>query len=462
MSFNTGLSGLNAASADLATISNNIANVNTTGFKYSRAEFGDIYANSVYGTNRTSIGAGVILEDVAQQFSQGNLSFTSNSLDMAINGEGFFVLSPSLGSGEKLYTRAGEFGVNADGFVVNSSGQYLQAFDVNPVDGTVISNSLGSLKNLQLNQTTGAPQQTANIGLGLNLNANDALLSRDTTRVSDGSAITVSGAAGFDLSITSPKTYNESTSVSFYDSLGNSHVATYYFVKDTTPNKWAVFMTVDGQNVDIKNGANDNDSTGANSVGGQNVDHLHGEITFGPDGKWQSQSPASFISEQLGAEAGIASFNQADPTQTLTTDFQSNNITQLASATTITKQSQDGFGVGQLTGIDIDQTGVVRANFSNGQFTALGKVALARFPNPQGLRQMGNTEWSESLESGAALPGEATTATFGSIRSGALENSNVDLTAQLVGLIQAQRNFQANAKSIETANTTTQAILQIR
>lgn len=437
MSFNTALSGLNAASSDLGVISNNIANVNTTGFKFSRAEFGDIYATSVFGNSKTAIGAGVILQDVAQQFSQGNLSFTSNSLDMAVNGEGFFVLSPSIGSTEKIYSRAGAFGIDANGFVVNGSGQYLQAFPVNAADGTVTSTSLSSLQNLQLSQTAGTPSETDNIDIGMNLPATEATPAN----------------AVFDP--TDDTSYNHATSISFFDSLGNTHVATYYFVKDAVAaNTWHVFTTVDSTN-GVPNPVTFTAPLAASAtLVFDNTGHL--DTTLSDNG-------GVITTQTLGTGgAGITSFDSANPNQTLTIDFANNGPTQFNSAFSVTTLTQDGFGVGRLSGIEISESGVVRANFSNGQSTALGKVALARFPNSQGLRQLGNTNWAETNSSGAALAGEATTASFGSIRSGALEASNVDLTKELVNLITAQRNFQANARSIETANTTTQAILQIR
>ena len=431
MSFNTALSGLNAAQSDLAVTSNNIANVNTTGFKESRAEFADIYALSPFGSVRTSIGAGVLLSAVAQQFNQGNLNFTQNTLDLAVSGEGFFVLAPNLGSVERVYSRAGAFGVDDGGNVVNATGQVLQAFPVNP-DGSVTSTSLSSTVPIQLPQTAGTPSNTTEIEIGANLSA---------------------GATGLNVNLfdpTQPTTYSSSTSISFFDSLGQSHIGTFYFVKDAaTPNSWATYYYVDGNPVDITGG-----TAGA---GGQ----LFGRLTFDSTGVLQSSVPAT-VPPGVFTTAALGFTNGSDPAQTLTLDFGNNNPTQFASGFIVSTLSQNGFGVGRLTGIDIADDGVVRANFSNGQAIALGKVALARFPNNQGLQQLGNTNWAETLDSGAALAGEAGTASFGFIRSGALENSNVDLTRELVDLITAQRNFQANARSIETNNAITQTIIQIR
>lgn len=437
MSFNTALSGLNAAQSDLSVTSNNIANVSTTGFKQSRAEFGDIYANSTFGNSKTAIGAGVLLQAVTQQFTQGNLDFTSNTLDFAVSGEGFFVLSPNQTSSERIFTRAGAFGVNSSGQVVNSAGQLLQVFPVNS-DGSVAATSLSSTIPLRLPESAGTPQMTSEVEMGVNLPANATAL--DITQ--------------FDP--TAPNTFTASTSVNIFDSLGDSHIATTYFVKDAaTQNNWAMFLYVDGEPVDINGGTADV------PLGRWPA---YAEITFDPVGAFQSTNPGTITSVQLGsAGANISTYgNGQDGTQTITIDLTNNNPTQFASPFTVNSLSQDGFSIGRLSGLDVSETGVVRATYTNGQTTPVGKIALARFANPQGLSQISNTSWAETTDSGEALAGEAGTSSFGLIQGGALELSNVDLTAELVGLITSQRNFQANAKSIETFNAITQTIIQIR
>jgi len=209
MSFNTALSGLNAASADLNVKSNNIANVNTTGFKESRAEFADVFAVSAFGSSDTAIGNGTVLNNVAQQFNQGNLEFTDNALDLSIRGQGFFALSPNETSNEVIYTRAGAFNVNNDGFVTNSAGQFLRTFPVNP-DGTVSSTSISSTQPLQLPSTAGTPQATTTVDISTNV-------------PSTGAGIT--GA----IDPTDPTTYTNSTSVTIFDSLGNEHIVTLFY-----------------------------------------------------------------------------------------------------------------------------------------------------------------------------------------------------------------------------------------
>lgn len=434
MSFNTALSGLNAAQSDLSVTSNNVANVNTTGFKESRAEFGDIYARSALGSGRTAIGSGVLLSNVAQQFTQGNLNFTSNSLDLAVSGEGFFVMSPNLTSAERVFTRAGAFGVDEDGYVVNAAGQTLQVFPVNP-NGSVTTTSLSGTRPLQLPQTAGAPGITNEIEVGINLQSS------------------VSNLTSAAFNPAQATTYHSSTSITVYDSLGAPHIATMYFAKIASSppsNDWAAFTYIDGQPIDI---------VGGTASGGVGPDYV--TLSFNSSGAFTGQAPAIAQTAAMSSNP-LINLNGADGSQQITLDFANNTPTQFASPFTVNTLTQNGFGIGRLTGLDISDTGVVRANFSNGQSTALGKVALARFPNVQGLSQLGNTSWAESIDSGEALAGEAGTSSFGFIRSGALESSNVDLTRELVDLITAQRNFQANARSIETANAITQTIIQIR
>ncbi|MGC1509819.1 flagellar hook protein FlgE [Ketobacter sp.] len=445
MGFNIALSGLNAAQAQLDVTSNNIANVDTTGFKGSRTAFGDIYANSAFGNSDTAVGNGVLLQEVQQLFEQGNLNFTSQALDLAINGDGFFVLSPDQVSQERVYTRAGNFGVDEDGFVVNASNQYLQVFPVNE-DGSVTATAMSSTTPLQLPDTAGAPQATASVDVGLNLPANAEDLDVDN----------------FDPD--NPDTYTSSTSVTVYDSLGDSHIATTYFVKQPNlgtsgeQNTWGVFMTVsdDAGNkipIDIYDGIGGAPSAETNAGG-----TAYGVMAFDSQGVFQGTDPAG------GMYTDQFTFltNGSDTTQQVMFDFASNTPTQFASPFAVTKLSQDGFTIGRLTGLAVDDQGIIQASYSNGQTSAVGKVALARFSNPQGLLQDGNTTWRSSTHSGEPIPGEAGTSSFGLIQSGALETSNVDLTEELVTLITSQRNFQANAKSIETANAVTQTIIQIR
>ena len=246
MSFYTSLTGLNAAQAQLGITSNNVSNVGTVGFKKSRAEFGDIFATSPLENASSAIGQGVLLKKVNQQFSQGNIEFSTNSLDLAISGQGFFALKPSQTSNQTVYTRAGSFSVNNDRYVVDSSGQYLQTFPVND-DGSVIATGLGSAKSLQLPSTAGLPQPSSQIELGLNLPAGAAILPESATYTTD-------NPYSFDRN--DSDTFNKSTSITVYDSLGNPHIATVYYVKTSSAteinptNKWDTKIFIGDKELD--------------------------------------------------------------------------------------------------------------------------------------------------------------------------------------------------------------------
>lgn len=441
MGFSIGLSGLNAAQAQLDVTSNNIANVESHGFKQSRAEFGDIYANSQFGNTKTAIGNGTLLQQVAQLFNQGNMNFTSQALDMAISGEGFFVVAPNQLSQERVFTRAGAFGVDNNGYVVNSAGQFMQVFPVNS-DGTVTATALSSTVPLQLPDTAGAPQASTEVEIGVNLPGNAPVLNINNFNPAQ------------------PNTYTSSTSVTVYDSLGDSHIITSYFVKESAnPNQWGVFLTTTdatGATVPLDVETAPGTPSGLTTTG--TPVYTYGRLAFDNLGQFDPAASSPGIYTEQFAFLN----NGADQTQQVLFDFNGNPPTQYASPFAVNNLSQNGFTIGRLTGLNVDTKGIIQASYSNGQTNAVGKVALARFANPQGLTQIGNTSWRQSTESGEAIPGEAGTSSFGLIQAGALEASNVDLTKELVTLITAQRNFQANAKSIETANAVTQTIIQIR
>ncbi|MDH3714346.1 MAG: flagellar hook protein FlgE [Gammaproteobacteria bacterium] len=414
MGFDTSLSGLNSAAADLDVTSNNIANVATNGFKGSRAEFADVYASDPFNTASTAIGDGVLLADVRQVFSQGNLEFTDSALDMAITGRGFFVLGSDVGGSALSYTRAGAFGVDGNGYIVNSGGGFLQGF---PVDssGNVTATSLNSATSLQVPDSFGTPVSTSNVDIGVNLPSNAPDLP----------------IAAFDP--TDASTYTNSTSVTVYDSLGNSHITSVYYIKtDTATNTWESRVFVDG--------------SALTPVGAETM---------------QFDNSGALIVPANGniAYNAFALANGSAPL-TLTLDY-SNGTSQFSAAFAVTNVAQDGNTSGRLSSLDITETGVVNTNYTNGATLSIGKIALADFRNPQGLRQVGNTSWTATAQSGAVLAGEAGSGRFGAIEGGALESSNVELTAQLVNLITAQRNFQANAKAIETSNSVTQTIINI-
>lgn len=459
MSFNIALSGVAAAQKDLDVTANNIANVNTVGFKESRAEFGDVYATSLLAGSKTKVGDGVLTQDVAQQFSQGSLQFTNTALDLAITGNGFFATVPDETSRDFSFTRAGQFKLNDDNYVVNSNGDLLLGFPVNS-DGTSSSVALSTTEPVLIPDSSGSPAQTSEVDIRMNLPASDAGVE----------------AAQFDPE--DPSTYNAATSVTVYDSLGDSHVMTYYFVKDdSATNEWYVATAVDDQLVNLQN--EDGTTSTPGDVGVHSLGTATGngvtaaKLVFSDGGDFvgiQNPDGSTNPDYTLNTEA-LASVlsNGADPTQEITIDFNLNPTeatvnepTQYASAFEVTSLEQDGLPVGRLTGIDIGPDGLVRATFSNGTSEPITRVALVRFANEQGLTQQSSTEWKESILSGEALAGEATTGTYGEINSSALEQANVNLTTELIDMIIAQRNFQANSRALEVNNSLNQTILNIR
>mgnify|MGYP003625983579 CR=1 FL=1 len=652
MPFKTALSGLQAASSELRVIGNNIANASTTGFKQSRAEFADIYANSAFGSSGTAIGAGVSLASVKQQFSQGQISFSDNNLDLAISGQGFFITSQN---GDLSYTRAGAFGVDKDGFITNASDSRLQGF---LADGS--GNITGTRGDLQISSANSAPQLTSNIGVKVNLNSAEP-------------PPTVPFARGFTPSTPpDPNSFNASASTSVFDSLGNSYIQTTYFVKAPTQNTWNVYVGIDGSDVTAAapappagappvaypTGAEPSpytvvfDQTGNFVVNNPTVPpQYHGpgpvsssasalstsgslpgfglndlsingiaidsSVTTSADtisttdasssaisiaaavnasSQWhgvtatvtnttldlgvptlgalaandftlngvgisgpvasdadlltlvndQSTSTGVVATQPGGAGTAIiltasdgrniqvqtdgttagatfANFNlnggsaldrvktgdfslassnnnpiniggttpgsarllngpQAGIVQTSSdviniTDWippssvgglpqplsiNLSQSTQYGSDFAVQGLTQDGFTTGRLAGVEISAEGNIVASYTNGQSTTLGQVVLANFGNTQGLSPQGDTSWGESFSSGIALVGEPGTASLGLIQSGSLEGSNVQLTEQLVALITSQRNFQANAQTIRTAEAVTQAIINLR
>ncbi len=432
MAFFTALSGLNAAAKNLSVTSNNIANANTTGFKQSRAEFADVYASSISGVSKIQPGSGVRVTNVAQQFTQGNINATDNNLDLAISGEGFFSLGTDATSTlPTIYTRSGEFKLNKEGYVVNNQGNYLMTFKPN---GTTVAEgfSTGFFQPLQVSAEQGSPVATTALGISANLQS-----------VQTAPIVTT-------VDPKNPDSYNHTTSMTIYDSQGNSHIASTYFVSQSpvTQNSWNAYLFVDGKAFNV-------DGSGAPIPldGSQTAM----PITFDTAGKLTA--PLTPVAYGPLASADI------DPNQLvadLNLSFDFTGTTQYSSVFSVNNLSQDGLPSGNLTGISVDDAGVVFAKYSNGGVSPLGKVALTRFANPQGLAKLGDSTWAQSGDSGEPIPGEPGNGSFGVIQSGALEGANVDLSQQLVNLIIGQQAYQANAQSISTENTITQTILNIR
>ena len=402
MTFRVAISGLNAAQSELAATANNIANSSTSGFKSSRVQFAELYSGS---GGQASVGSGVKVAGISQQFSQGAINFTDNGLDLAISGKGFFVVGDA---DSRAYTRAGSFKVDRNGFVVNPAEQRLQVFPPRVEGGFNTSTTA----DLRLTSGESAPAATGRVDMTFNLPGNASVPARTPFDPAD---------AG---------TYSHSTAMTVYDSLGAAHTATVYLSKTATDNTWEKRLYVDGNAVGTV-------QTLEYSANGTLVTPAAGELTY------PAYTPTT----------GAAPI-------TLTYDVGSS--TQYGNAFSVSAVNQDGYTTGRLVGVETDADGVVQARFTNGRSVALGQVAIAQFASVDGLQTLGDTSWGETFASGSALLSAAGTGGLGSIQSGALEGSNVDVTQQLVNMITAQRNFQANAKMISTADALSQTIINIR
>lgn len=566
MGFNTALSGIKASADFLSVTGNNIANSDTTGFKRSRVEFGDLYNTSVLGAGSSNaIGSGVSVNNVAQQFAPGNISDTGSNLDLAVDGTGFFVLDVG---GTQAFTRAGDFKLDEEGYLVTNDGANVQGY--NAVEGIIG----GNLENLIVPTERIAPQATTAISIQANLDSE----SEDVPAYID---------AIFDP--TDPETFNYTQTQTVADGQipPQNHIITYFYAKSELPNTYQVYATVDGSPVDDAgnewladqhitfNGADGyRDSVGVIQPGGSQVlysgagepevtditnlvqadfalaGNLNGiaiadtltvanvieptnvarksfdpadpasytygntkniydtlgekhtvgyyfiqqgesntyELKVTVDGKQTFTDPVTaaetrFVPEDTvvtfdaagnlsGTYEGfppfaisspiqlsITGFDPTDPTATIPVDL--TGTTQYA-LTSTDRFEQDGFAAGELQGVSFDEDGFLMATYTNQQTAVLGQIALATFDNTDGLSPAGDTAWVASSSSGVANIGRANTGTLGGIRGGALEESNVDLTSELVALIEAQRNYQANSKTLETENTVTQTIINLR
>ncbi|MBL8341437.1 MAG: flagellar hook protein FlgE [Rubrivivax sp.] len=420
MSFQQGLSGLNATSKNLQVIGNNIANANTFGAKAARAEFADVYALALNGAGSNGIGIGVNLASVSQQFTQGNIRTTENPMDLAINGSGFFQLTD--GRSPVSYSRNGQFKVDRDGFIVNNAGLRLMGYAADAL-GTI---QPGAAVQLQLPTAGVAPQATSEIDLEMNLDARQG--------------VTRPGGAPF-IDFSDPDTYNSATSQALYDVLGNPVSVTYFFQK-TGDGAWDVYATANGTTV----------------AGIAGDPQPITSITFPADGSAPTAptAPIAFDVPSTTTTAGAV-------TQPLTgVLLDVTQSTQFATAFTVTDLSQDGFSAGQLTAIAVEGNGIVMARYSNGQSRPAGQVELANFRNPQGLQPIGDNSWARTYASGDPVGGVPGDGNIGVLQSGALEEPNIDLTAELVNMITAQRIYQANAQTIKTQDQVLQTLVNIR
>ena len=477
MSFNTGLSGLRAAQMDLSVTGNNIANASTKGFKQSRAEFGDVYSASILGTGRNSVGSGVLVERISQQHTQGNIDYTDRALDMAIEGNGYFVLS---NNGVKEYTRAGYFDLDKEGYVTNNTGKRLQGYQAD-----LQGNIQGVMGDIQLTQTNVEPNATSRIDVELNL---------DSRKESP-----TGGIGAFD-----PRdrtTYTDANQTPIYDSLGIEHVITQYFIKvpasnPNDGNTWATINAFNGKfygngGVELTIGGDaltaDNwDLTAALDAPAMSLGAYLGSTTadtmsqatlvFNTNGSLVGSNPG-YDNNNTDATAvnSLPNFEITIPPGLLegawvganeaagnAINYSLRGTTQYGASYSAQSQFQDGYTTGRLAGIEVSPDGTIFGRYTNGQNRPVAQVPLVTFRNPEGLKPNGSTAWLETSESGIPTTNKAGTGITGTIAGGALEESNVDLAEELVKMIIGQRNYQANAKTIQTQDTITQTIINLR
>ncbi|WP_175938565.1 flagellar hook protein FlgE [Caballeronia sp. BCC1704] len=405
MSYQQALSGLGAASSDLDVIGNNIANSNTVGFKQGAAQFADMYASSMATAVSNQIGIGTRLAEVQQQFSQGTITTTNQALDVAINGNGFYQLS---NNGSTVYSRNGVFHLDDSGKIVNSAGLQLMGY---AADSGGVVNSASTVP-LSVPTANIAPTATKTITAAFNLNSQDSN----------------NAASSFDPA--NGNTYNASTSVDVYDTLGGTQKVSVYFTKTGT-GSWEAFA-------------------GYGDPVTQKTDL--GAVTFDSSGNLTSGSKFTFTIP-----------NGADPsgatTQSLTLDL--SGTTQYGAKSGLTNLHQDGNSTGELTGFTVGTDGMLTGNYSNGETKALGQIAVANFNNQNGLQNLGGNVYAQTAASGAPQVGVPGSTNHGTLQGGAVENSNVDLTSELVNLITAQRNYQANAQTIKTQQTVDQTLINL-
>lgn len=405
MGFQQGLSGLNASSKALDTIGNNIANSGTVGFKSSATLFGDVYAASLGGGGQVGIGTSV--SGISQQFTQGNVTVSNNPLDIAINGQGLFRLN---NNGAITWTRNGQFNIDKSGYVVNSSGYRLTGYLANAANVIVPSTPADILINTADLQPQPTGNSGAGVAIGLNLDSRESVI-----------------ATAFLAS--DPTTYNSSTSATVYDTLGNPHLMSLYF-KKSGANTWNLFTNLDGGAASAATGLT------FNSTGG---------LTLPPGG---------LVAQSFAIASGA--------TTPLAFNLNLTGSTQYGNIFGVNNIAQDGYTSGRLAGLSVSPDGTVQGRYSNGQTRDLARVVLGNFNNPNGLSSLGANQWAETADSGQPLVGGPGSGSLGVLQSGAIEESNVDLTAELVLLITQQRAYQANAQTIKTQDSILQTLVNLR
>ncbi len=449
MGFQQGLSGLNAASKNLDVIGNNVSNASTVGFKSSRAEFSEVYAAALNGAGVNTVGIGTSVAAVAQQFTQGNVTTTENPLDLALNGQGFFQVTDERSPVQ--YSRNGQFKVDREGFVVNNNGLKLLGY---PADGSGVVQP-GVSRPLQLPTAGIDPQVTTDIKLEFNL---------------DSRAKTTSPLATTGIVLKDPKTYNNATSMSVYDAKGQEVALTLYFQKGepvadqltglVNNNVWHLYATANGKPLAVDSAGN-----GIPLDANNNPQTPWTTLIFPANGGAPTQPSAV-----TNPPNGLLSMTVPDTVNSVGAptleipgiSFDLLSAKENGSNFGVTSVLQDGYAPGQLSGILVEGTGIVTARYSNGQSKPAGQIELANFRSVQGLQPLGGNTWSRTFASGDPVLGVPGQGNFGSLQSGALEDSNTDITLELVNMITAQRVYQANAQTIRTQDQILQTITNLR
>ena len=452
MAFQQGLSGLNTSSKALDVIGNNVANSSTVGFKSADAHFADVYASTLGAGGANQVGIGTNLAGIVQQFTQGNVSTTNNTLDIAINGNGFFRLSQN---GAISYSRNGQFHLDKNGYIVNDQNLCLTGYPA-CMDGSIrqqnpqelqVTADLLKLSPVATGTSTGGEYAGAQVAVNLN---------------SDAPAKTWAVGAGTVPNI-SPDGFNYQTGLTIYDSLGNAHTMTMYFVKSgVTPGAWDLYTNVDGTAMD---GAGDtpNLATPVSIVFDSNgqLSTINGTAVV-PNpaaGGTLPEIPVSIDLDQVAANLGRVSWGATSP---MTFNLNLAGTTQYSDAFATNRRVQDGYSSGNLAGLNIGKDGVIQGRYSNGQTRNVGQMVLASFDNPNGLQSIGGNQWIETSISGQPTVDAPGTGRLGEVQSNAVEESNVDLTSELVKMITQQRNYQANSQTIKTQDQIMQTIVNLR
>ena len=435
----TAVSGMDANSTSLSVIGDNIANINTIGFKGSSASFGDVLSQSMSGASGSSqVGRGVEVTAVTPSFTQGSFESTSNGLDLAIDGDGLFMVN---NGGVRSYTRAGQFSLDKNGNIVNPDGFVLQGYLAN-AGGTMT----GTVGNLQLSATQSPANATTQVSAAINLDASSTAPAVPFTLDGNGDGLP-----------NDPANYNFSNTTTVYDSQGGAHPVTMYFVK-TAANAWDVHYAYADPAAPTQLLAAPVD----NPAGGAALDHQ--SLTFGTDGSLINDNSGMATHFNFGAAVGASAvnFNYGTGTGEVPPGTGLDLSTQYASSNSVMSVNQDGYSSGSLQSVNVSDAGVIEGVFTNGQTRAIGQVALARFIAPTALTKLGKNLYAESFDSGQPIIGTANSSGIGKVLSSSLELSNVDLASQFVSMISSQRGFEANSKIITTTDQLMQELVNLK